>query len=352
MHHPPTPQEVLLILVLSSWLNIALYTLEIVFCLRYFQRPARPLIHKIGVGLLVFADTVCTGAVLFDVCLVIGVGGIDFWSHKSFMIATIALVLQIIPTYLSAAISQLFLTNLFVVLMGSRLLGLPLVLLILVHASFVLVILHELNNEFEQVSFSWGSALASIATLNLGGMVLTTSSIGAISCAATDIIIAVCLAWKFWTMMGPKPELAAKSSKSRLRLVLILIVSSGAICAINTCAAMILVLRKSQAYDFLFACQGRVYALTLLGNFLLGTPARRDQTRIHLKTIGSQSVVLRLSPMTSTTMGSIRDLDSDSMEDVDGPVDSFARYDWIQFDDLAPSPQFGKGNDHRDSGSV
>ncbi|KAJ6489073.1 hypothetical protein C8R45DRAFT_993562 [Mycena sanguinolenta] len=318
MHHPPTPQEVLLILVLSSWLNVALYTLEIVFCLRYFERPARPLIHKIGVGLLVLADTVCTGAVLFDVCLIIGLGGIDFKSHKSWMVATIALVLQIIPTYLSAAISQLFLTNLFVFLVGSKLPALPLVLLIVVH-----------------VSFSWGSAIASIATLNLGGMVLTTSSIGAISCAATDIIIAMCLAWKFWTMMGPNPELALKSSKSRLRLVLILIVSSGAICAINTCTAMILVLRKSQAYDFLFACQGRVYALTLLGNFLLGAPARHDQTRIHLKTIGSQSIVWRLST-----------------QDIGSPVDSFARYDWIQFDDLASSAQFGKSNDASDSGSV
>ncbi|KAJ7239399.1 hypothetical protein B0H12DRAFT_1136193 [Mycena haematopus] len=336
----PTPQEVriILILVLASWLNIALYTVEIILCLRYFQRPARPLIHKIGVGLLVFADTVCTGAVLFDVCLTIGVGGIGVGDRKTFMAALIALVLQIIPTYLSAAISQLFLTNLFVVLIGSKLFGLPLLLLIVVH-----------------VAFSWGSAIASIATFNVGGMILTTSSIGAISCAATDVIIAMCLAWQFWKMMGPKPETSFKSSKSRLRPVLILIVSSGAICAINTCAAMILILRHSQAYDFLFACQGRVYALTLLGNFLLGPPARRDQTHLHpIKTIGSQSIVMRLSDPTTMTFDSIRDSGSDSMQDDHHQSFSFARYDWIQFDSLtsSPQPRSGKGNERRDSGAV
>ncbi|KAF8151252.1 hypothetical protein K438DRAFT_1988246 [Mycena galopus ATCC 62051] len=337
-HHTPTSQEVILVLVLASWLNIVLYTLEIVLCLRYFERPARPLIHKIGVGLLVLADTVCTGAVLFDVCLTIGVGGIGTGGRNNFMVALDALVLQIIPTYVSAAISQLFLTNLFVVLVGSKLLGLPLVLLILVH-----------------VTFSWGSAIASIVTLNLGGIVLTTTSIGAISCSVTDLIIASCLAWKFWTMTGPSSDL---SSKSRLRLVLILIVSSGAICATITTAMMILILKQSLAYDFLFACHGRVYALTLLGNFLLGAPSRRAQTTFklsHIKTIGSQSMAIRFTEHTTTSIRNSYLLrDSNTVQvNSDATHDSrlFERYDWIQFDEIEPSPDPWKLA-HRDSGSA
>ncbi|KAF7335467.1 hypothetical protein MVEN_02200100 [Mycena venus] len=317
---PAIPVESQLILLLASWFNVSLFTLEIVLCLRYFQRPARPLIHKIGVGLLVTADTICTAAVLWDVCLFMGVA-----RTTNFLFLSIALLLQVIPTYISAAISQLFLTNLFVMLVGNKLLGAPLVLLILTHCGF-----------------SWASAILTLTTFNLGGIVLITSTIGAISCAATDLIIAVCLAWKFWTMVGnTSPEI---SSGNRLRRILILIVSSGALCAVNTCVAMILILKNSHAYDFFFACQGRVYALTLLGNFLLGAPLRRDEMttlkldHINFKTsvdTGSQSIVSRLTESLIPTTAAVR-----GSRPITAPSNSrsFANYDWIQFDELTPAP--------------
>jgi hypothetical protein len=92
-----------------------------------------------------------------------------------------------------------------------------------------------------------------------------------------------------------------------------LVVSSGPICPTNTRVMMIvLMLRNSEsrrysivrvlaltaylANDFLFACQGRVYALALLGNFLLEAHAHRDQltiSRLVKTSVSSHSFVLR-----------------------------------------------------------
>ncbi|KAJ7726595.1 hypothetical protein B0H14DRAFT_3519042 [Mycena olivaceomarginata] len=50
------PAPLPIILVVSSWANISLYTLEIVLCVRYFMRPSRPLAHRIAVSVMLFAD--------------------------------------------------------------------------------------------------------------------------------------------------------------------------------------------------------------------------------------------------------------------------------------------------------
>jgi hypothetical protein len=94
--------------VLSSWLNIALYTLEIVLCWRYFGRPNRPLAHKIGVGLMVLADTACTAAVGVDVIMAA--------LQLPFQSVFAPLAIQILMTYISSVVSQLFLSNLFYLL--------------------------------------------------------------------------------------------------------------------------------------------------------------------------------------------------------------------------------------------
>ncbi|KAJ7891090.1 hypothetical protein B0H13DRAFT_2665875 [Mycena leptocephala] len=240
-----SPSELLIIIVLSSWLNIALYTLEIVLCWRYFGRPNRPLVHKIGVGLMVLADTACTAAVGVDVIMAA--------LQLPFQSVFAPLAIQILMTYISSVVSQLFLSNLFYLLTGIKTVVVPLLVLIFVH-----------------LGFSWTSAILSLKNLDTGGMAFTTTTIGAVTCAATDVIIAVCLTWKFWTMMSRTiPE---HSTRSLLRRILILTVSSGALCAFNTLTMMILLLKNNGAFTFFFVCQGRVYALTLLGHFLVGTP--------------------------------------------------------------------------------
>ncbi|KAJ7872209.1 hypothetical protein B0H13DRAFT_2669462 [Mycena leptocephala] len=276
-----SPSELLIIIVLSSWLNIALYTLEIVLCWRYFGRPNRPLAHKIGVGLMVLADTACTAAVGVDVIMAA--------LQLPFQSVFAPLAIQILMTYISSVVSQLFLCKLFYLLTGIKTVVVPLLVLIFVH-----------------LGFSWTSAILSLKNLGTGGLAFTTTTIGAITCAATDVIIAVCLAWKFWTMMSrTMPE---HSTRSLLRRILILTVSSGALCAFNTLTMMILLLKNSGVFTFFFVCQGRVYALTLLGNFLVGTPGsnRSESTNGNGRfgTSVSNNVVVFRSMVVETVVSS------------------------------------------------
>ncbi|KAJ7930952.1 hypothetical protein B0H13DRAFT_2651662 [Mycena leptocephala] len=269
-----TLNEILIIIVVSSWVNIALYTLELVLCARYFARPSRPLAHKIGVGVLVFFDTVCTVAVGFDVCLAVLHPPVTPANPR---LLFTPLAVEIIATYVSSVISQLFLCNLLYILTGNGIVAVVLLLLIFTH-----------------LGFSWASAILILKAANHTGFAFTTSAVGAISCAATDAIVAACLAWKFWMMMTHINS--ENSTRSLLRRILILSVSSGAICAGNTLLMMILLLKGSEFFDFFFSSQGRVYALTILGNFLVGTPAgsRNETTPSRgLRTSLSNIVVFR-----------------------------------------------------------
>ncbi|KAJ7726596.1 hypothetical protein B0H14DRAFT_3002085 [Mycena olivaceomarginata] len=61
--------------------------------------------------------------------------------------------------------------------------------------------------------------------------------------AATDVIIAVSLAWIFWRMMcQSSPE---RETRSLLRRILILAICSGAICATNTVLMAVFLLNGS-----------------------------------------------------------------------------------------------------------
>jgi hypothetical protein len=80
-------------------------------------------------------------------------------------------------------------------------------------------------------------------------------------------------------------------SISLVTRILILSVGSGAICAANTLLMLILLLKGSAGafpvaseliglqfppvFNFLSTIQGRVYALSILANFLLGIPGQR-----------------------------------------------------------------------------
>ncbi|KAJ7200307.1 hypothetical protein GGX14DRAFT_466605 [Mycena pura] len=246
----------LILLVASSWLNMSLYTIELGLCLRYFSRPSRPRLHRIAVGVLVFADTVGTSFNNIDVCMVV-VGTMP----KNARLGLAPLATLIMATYISATIAQLFLCNLFHVLTGNKLVSGVLLLMIFFH-----------------LGFSYASAILCLTTGRVDGMAFSTTTVGAISCAATDIAIAGALSWKFWQLMAGTPH--GNSTKSLLHRTLMLTVSSGAIVAGNTLLMMILLLKGSLAFTFFFACQGRAYSLTILGNFLIGTPSNRRGTDV------------------------------------------------------------------------
>ncbi|KAJ6535515.1 hypothetical protein B0H19DRAFT_1079987 [Mycena capillaripes] len=269
------------IIVVSSWLNTALYTLELVLCMRYFTRPSRPYLHKIGVAIIVCVDFICSLAIGVGVCF-----SVMRQPPMNIRLFLAPLSTEILTTYISAAVAQLFLCHLFFVLTGNKIIASLQLILILVH-----------------LGFSWASAITSLTTLNLGGIAFTTTTIGAVLCATTDVSIATCLAWKFWAMMANTT--CENSTRTTFRRIGILSVSSGAICASNTLLMMILLLKGSEGFQIFFACQGRVYALTILGNLLVGIPARGQEEprqRQHPETSFSGAVVVFRSVAVETTI--------------------------------------------------
>ncbi|KAF7345428.1 hypothetical protein MVEN_01560800 [Mycena venus] len=264
-------------LVASSWLNVALFTLELVLCGHYFARP-RPLTSRIAIGTMVLADTVCTLAIVFEVGLAIDVTK----EHFRFVVA---LAVKIITTYTSAAITQLSFCRIFYALpdlrTGNKLVSCALIFLIFVH-----------------LGFSWASGVLLVKFPELGpdsGIAFTVNTyvthpsvraptmsnpgfrVGAVTCAATDLVVALCLGFKFFKMM--QDTIPGYRTRSLVRRILTLSVGSGAICATNTLVMLMLLLEGSTVFNFLGTIQGRIYALSILANFLLGLPGRpRDAT--------------------------------------------------------------------------
>ncbi|KAJ7133452.1 hypothetical protein C8R44DRAFT_772454 [Mycena epipterygia] len=251
---PPIPPEIAILdnilLLVASWLNVALYTGELFLCRQYFQRPSRPLIHKIGVGALVFFDTLCTLASFFEVVLSV----ITFPNDLLAVELLKPLAATIFTTYAAASIEQAFLCNLYFHLSGNIYISLVLVLSVLVHTGF-----------------SFASAGMLLSTQSISASFQTTT-IGAITCAVTDILITSCLCFRFWQMMYTFPREPSKSTQSLVYRIMIITISSGAVVASNTLIMMILLLNRSPVFQFFFICQGRVYSLMLLGNFLVGAP--------------------------------------------------------------------------------
>jgi hypothetical protein len=95
------------LLLAASWLNVSLYTLELVLCRRYFQRPNRPFLYRLGVSALIFFDTVCTLTICINLCFfLLGLGGdpVALLSPTS---------IAIFMTYCTAAVEQTILCSLF-----------------------------------------------------------------------------------------------------------------------------------------------------------------------------------------------------------------------------------------------
>lgn len=96
-------------LLVSSWVNVALYTLELVLCGLYFARSSRPFVHKLGVVGLVFVDGVCT----LSICLDVGLAALSLpLTGTNLHLIFAPLATEILTTNVSAGIAQLFLCNL------------------------------------------------------------------------------------------------------------------------------------------------------------------------------------------------------------------------------------------------
>nr|GAT53073.1 predicted protein [Mycena chlorophos] len=257
-----TPPLEILLMFVASYLNMVLYTTEIGLVIRYFKRPCRPRLHKTAVGIMLTADTLCTVAL----CVNVAVRAVVVSTPENAQRALAPFSVTIFTTYISATIEQLFLCNLFYLLTHNRAVGVLLLVMIVIH-----------------VGFSWASAILTAIHGTTNGMSLTMSIIGTVTCAATDITIGSALSWKFWTMMERSPldqrDSAGRTGVYKLvHRTLVLTVCSGVIVASTTLIIMIFLLNSSLGFIFFWTCQGRVYALTLLGNFLVGIPHHRSRT--------------------------------------------------------------------------
>ncbi|KAJ7217432.1 hypothetical protein C8J57DRAFT_1553959 [Mycena rebaudengoi] len=245
-------------LVSSTWLNTGLYAIELVLAAHYLRRPSsRPLSNQLCVFGLLFFDTIATAGSFINV--VMALGGIVTFDLRNILSPT---VVGILTAFATAAIAQTFLCYMFYSLTKNKLISSIVLFMILAH-----------------LGITWASGILVLTTLNFGGAAFTTTKVGAILCATTDIIIAGLLSWKFWGMMAQAPP--ERSTRSVLRKILLVVISSGTIVAVNTVLMLILLVKHSLAFYFLFTSQGRVYSLTILGNFLIAIPAQmRPEMRV------------------------------------------------------------------------
>jgi hypothetical protein len=97
------------LLLASTWLNISLYTLELVLCRRYFKRRNRPLLHRIGVSAFILFDTIGTVTVCVNACIV--VLAIPLGGNLVALLAPTSVL--IFMNYCTAAVEQGILCHLF-----------------------------------------------------------------------------------------------------------------------------------------------------------------------------------------------------------------------------------------------
>ncbi|KAJ7075774.1 hypothetical protein B0H15DRAFT_1007164 [Mycena belliarum] len=233
------------VILAGSWVNAMLYMLELVLCLRYFQRSARrPLVHKIGIGAILLFDTVCTMGICANVFITFEI----FMRKIPFSAISSVTTLTVLLTSCTATVEQFFLCHLYFVLTKNRIFSLLIATLIVVHFGFSLA----------------ASILISTVKPSQSAIIFTTTAIGSTLCAVMDILIAICLGRQFFKVRnGPGPE-----SRS-MRKIFFLCLSSGAIVASNTLIMMILLLTGNVSKSSsLTESEGRIYALTLLGIFL------------------------------------------------------------------------------------
>ncbi|KAJ7727548.1 hypothetical protein DFH07DRAFT_999897 [Mycena maculata] len=243
------------VLLASSWLNVGMCTLELALCQRYFKRPNRPLLYKWSVGAFIVFDTLCTLTICTNVSLIVLAVPLGPNPLASLVPTTVVIIL----TYCTAAVEQAILCHLFFTLTKNIIVSGLLAVLILGHMG---------------LAVASGSLILTLDSEHT--VALATATAAAVTCAATDLFIAIALASKVWKMLSPTDVLPA--SHSFVRKFLLLVVSSGLIVASNTLIMMSLLLKGSLAFDFFFSCQGRVYSVTLLANFLVGIHFRQDTT--------------------------------------------------------------------------
>ncbi|KAJ7681709.1 hypothetical protein B0H14DRAFT_925964 [Mycena olivaceomarginata] len=240
----PRPTNYFSYILAGSWLNCILYAVEFFLSIRYFHRSSYSLLHKIGVGGMFAFDTICTAAIFVRVYNVFLRFPLNVQPHNSSITNTIGVIL--LSTYGTASLEQLFLCCLYFNLTKRRFITAFLLLNIVVH-----------------LGFSYASAILVLHFRTSTASATTTSKVGAITCCATDIMIATAL---LSTFIRIEVEVGSEQKHhSIVRRLIVLIFISGVAVASVTLFTIVLLLTKSRAYTVLFFIQGRIYALAIVG---------------------------------------------------------------------------------------
>ncbi|KAJ6526675.1 hypothetical protein B0H19DRAFT_1084268 [Mycena capillaripes] len=201
--------------------------------------------------------------------------------------------LIIFMTYCSAAVEQAILCHLFFSMSKNILVTAFLAILILAHMG---------------LAFASGALILVLGSEHTAA--LNTATATSVTCAATDIFIAIALSSRFWGFLSATDVIPSRDSFSRR--FFLLSISSGVIVASNTLVMMALLLGQSAAFSFFFSCQGRVYSLTLLANFLVGIHFQRDNTTMDGSTTSRSHPRQYSSALTGVVFDVIDGYDTES----------------------------------------
>ncbi|KAJ7728646.1 hypothetical protein B0H16DRAFT_1777444 [Mycena metata] len=261
-------------MLVASWMNCLLLMLESFLLALYFQRSSRPRLHRLGVALIFALDVLCSGAICTQVYSSVLMPPCDAYLFTDAYFRALSVI--VFTTNTTAALAQSFLCLLYFNLTKNRPFSAFLVFTIALH-----------------LTVSWTSAIMLNFVKSEPDKVILTAQIGAFSCAATDTMIAVALLSTFIRMNTATAM--RDSTHSLLRRLMVLFFTSGVAVASTTLLTLILGLKKSPAsYLFIFA-QGRVYALTILGNFIMGVAAQDAVTTLSVPTTTITGVVFHVA---------------------------------------------------------
>ncbi|KAJ6472445.1 hypothetical protein C8R45DRAFT_1164063 [Mycena sanguinolenta] len=270
---PHTQQANSIYRLIGTWINCILFTLELTLAMRYFQRSSRPLLHRVGIAAMVMADILCTFAICAQIYMLVPCQ--PTCGHQTYSLEALAVI--ICSTYATASIAQLFLCNLYFILTRRRMISAILIFTVVVH-------LHGLAGIFVCIGDFDRRKRISLGLGLIDHQSETQRRIGAISCAVTDSMIAAALLDTFIRL--DKASAFRVSTHNLLRRLIIVSFSSGVIVASTTLISLILTLNGKP---------GRVYALTILGNFAVGAREQKTQTVATAPTPSALTVVFHFN---------------------------------------------------------
>uniref|UniRef100_A0A0W0FR98 DUF6534 domain-containing protein n=1 Tax=Moniliophthora roreri TaxID=221103 RepID=A0A0W0FR98_MONRR len=262
----------------SSWLNLTLYTLEICLGVYYFNISKYPWnsFNRLTLTASLLVDTACTAVVCYNVYFYL----VDFRSKSPFssfraasqpdvnedvnqFIQPWTLPATILLTYTSSLIEQCFYVHRYWKISRNIFMTLIIVVFIVTHVVFGFI------------SGIWTAIRPQIGF----SFAVTATTVAAVLCSATDLVIAVCMAWKLKSIRTTYAQ-----TQSLIRRMTIQAVTNGIITSTATIIMLVLLFTTINGFYVLFASLGRLYTLTVLINFIVLRGSKEETSRVISRT--------------------------------------------------------------------